>query len=306
MKRIVSLIPSGTEIVCALGFEDQLVGRSHECDYPFSVKNLPICTEPKIKLEGTSMEIDKNIKVLLENALSVYRVYENKLKELQPDIIITQDQCEVCAINLEDVEKAAHKVLESHPKIVSLAPNTLDEIWNSIEKVAKTLNVHKKGRQVVSQLKQRVDTIYNKTHPLTNRPTVTCIEWIDPLMAAGNWVPELVTFAGGNNIFGEKGKHSPLMKWNDIIEKNPDVIIVMPCGFDIKKTLEEMSVLIEKPGWADLRAVKNNRVYVTDGNQYFNRPGPRLVESLEILAEILHSDIFHFGHEGKGWQYLIP
>ncbi|MCH7782084.1 cobalamin-binding protein, partial [candidate division KSB1 bacterium] len=233
-----------------------------------------------------------------------YGVYENKLKELQPDIIITQDQCEVCAVNLEDVEKAAHKVLESHPQIVSLAPNTLDEIWNSIEKVAKTLNVHEKGRQVVSQLKQRVDTIYNKTQPLTNRPTVTCIEWIDPLMAAGHWMPEFIEMLGGKNIFGEAGKHSPKITWEELKEKNPDIMISMPCGWGMDRCRQEMKTLTSKPDWSTLKAVREGHVYLADGNQYFNRPGPRVVESLEILAEILNPRMFDFGHENTGWIKL--
>jgi iron complex transport system substrate-binding protein len=302
MPRIVSLIASATEIVCALGFCDQLVGRSHECDYPEGVTQLPICTEPKFNVHGTSAEIDQRVKAILRDALSVYRVRTEVLRELQPDLIITQSQCEVCAVSLHDVERAVCDWLNSRPQIVSLAPNGLADVWSDIRRVALALGVSQRGEQLVETLRRRLDAVAFKARALPERPRVACIEWIEPLMAAGNWMPELVTLAGGQNLFGEAGKHAPWMTWNDLCARDPDVIVVLPCGWDIERARAEVPILSGKPEWPHLPAVRRGRVYLTDGNQYFNRPGPRLVESLEILAELLHPETFTFGHEGTGWQ----
>jgi iron complex transport system substrate-binding protein len=304
MPRIVSLIASATEIVCALGLEDQLVGRSHECDYPESVKRLPVCTAPKFDVGGTSREIDRHVKTVLQEALSVYRVDADRLRELRPDVIITQSHCEVCAVSLRDVEQAVCDWIDSRPRIVSLAPNALADVWDGIRRVADALGVPERGRALVGRLRQRTAGIAEKARALPHRPTVACIEWIDPLMAAGNWMPELVEMAGGVNLFGEAGKHAPWMTWEELVGRDPEVIVVLPCGFAIERTRQDMPCLTQRPEWPRLRAVRQERVYLADGNQYFNRPGPRLVESLEILAEVLHPEAFPFGHEGTGWQRL--
>jgi iron complex transport system substrate-binding protein len=299
--RIVSLIASATEIVCALGFESELVGRSHECDYPPSVKALPQLTSPKFKVEGSSLEIDQRVKAILMDALSVYRVDPQGLEELKPTHIITQSQCEVCAVSLKDVELAVCQLTSSNPIIVSLEPNSLEDVWADILKVGESLGAAARAEQLIDELQCRMDDIVQRTHWLDSNPTVAYIEWIEPLMAGGNWMPELIDKAGGINLFGEAGKHSPWMKWEDLVNENPDIIFVCPCGFDIERTLQEMSLLSGRSEWHDLKAVKNGRVFVADGNQFFNRPGPRLVESLEILAETIHPNVFHFGHEGSGW-----
>lgn len=304
--RIISLIASATEIVCALGFESQMVGRSHECDFPASVKRLPVCTSPKFEVEGLSYEIDQRVKAILQEALSVYRVDAELLERLQPTHIVTQSQCEVCAVSLKDVEEAVCQFTSSRPVIVSLEPNALADVWSDIRRVAAALNAPERGEELVASLRSRMDEIAAKAQTATSRPTVACVEWIDPLMAAGNWMPELVEMAGGVNLFGEAGKHSPWMSWEDLIAADPDVIFISPCGFDIARTLEETYLLSDKPEWRKLKAAQSNRVFVADGNQYFNRPGPRLVESLEILAELLHSELFHFGHETEGWVRLAP
>ena len=304
IQRIVSLIPSSTEIVCALGCESQLVGRSHECDFPESIRRLPVCTEPKFNPEGSSYEIDQRVKAILHQALSVYRVHGDVLKDLRPDVIITQAQCAVCAVSLREVEEALADWIGARPQVISLEPRTLADVWAGIQRVAEALGVPERGVELVKGLKQRVFAIAAMTRTLSPGPTVACIEWIEPLMAAGNWMPELVEMGGGINLFGEAGQHSPWMKWEDLVEKDPNVVVVLPCGFDIKRTRGEIPALTRKPEWPRLRAVRGGRVYLTDGNQYFNRPGPRLVESLEILAEILHPEAFRFGHEGTGWEYL--
>lgn len=302
--RIVSLIASATEIVCALGFEAQLVGRSHECDFPTSVKRLPVCTSPKFAVAGLSYEIDQRVKAILQESLSVYRVDAGRLEELQPTHIITQSQCEVCAVSLKDVEAAVCQFTSSQPVIVSLEPNSLADVWTDIRRVAVALNAPEQGTALTANLQERMSVIAARTRVLKTKPTVACIEWIEPLMAAGNWMPELVAMAGGVNLFGETGRHSPWMSWDELTSKDPDVIFISPCGFDIARTLEETQLLTGKPAWNKLKAVRAGRVFIGDGNQYFNRPGPRLVESLEILAEILHPALFNFSHEQTGWTRL--
>jgi iron complex transport system substrate-binding protein len=304
MPRIVSLIASATEIVCALGFENDLVGRSHECDFPQSVKRLPVCTEPKFNVEGSSYAIDQRVKAVLQEGLSVYRVHADVLKRLKPDVIVTQSHCEVCAVSQRDVEQAVADWLGTGPRVVSLAPNGLADVWDSVRQVAGALGVPDGGTALVRSLQQRMAAIADRARALRIRPGVAYVEWVDPLMAGGNWMPELIELAGGVNLFGEAGKHSPWMTWEDLRSRDPDVIFVAPCGFDLARTREEMPTLTARPEWPGLRAVRGGRVYLADGNQYFNRPGPGLVESLEILAEVLHPHAFSFGHEGGGWQRL--
>ena len=312
MTRIVSLIPSATEIVAALGFESELVGRSHECDFPASVRDLPPLTAPKFDLNGNSRQIDERVKNVLglqrqaQDALSVYSVDEAKLNDLQPDIIITQAQCEVCAVSLTEVERVCREYLDTPAQIVSLEPMQLSDLFADIQRVAEALNVPERGVELTLRLRERMDDIAHRAADLPT-PKVATIEWIDPIMAGGNWMPELVGMAGGIELFGRAGKHSPWLEWDDLWAADPDVIIVLPCGFDIERAREEMPALTQRPGWKSLRAIRNGQVYLTDGNQYFNRPGPRLVESLEILAEIIHPEAFHFGHEMTGWmRYAVP
>jgi iron complex transport system substrate-binding protein len=288
VQRIVSLISSATEIVWALGEFDALVGRSHECDYPEHVKELPVCTRPTISVSGDSREIDSLVKDRLRSALSVYEVFPDVLERLQPTHIITQTQCEVCAVSLKDVEEALAAGLSCSPEVVPLNPNSLSDVWDDMRRVSRALGIVERGESVIEELKARMCAISRRALSDGNRPTVACIEWLEPLMAAGNWVPELVEMAGGVNLFGEAGKHSPWMSWEQLVSADPDVIVIMPCGWDAARTEPEMHWLTDRPEWGRLRAVRNSRVHLTDGNQYFNRPGPRLVESLEILAGILH------------------
>ena len=306
MHRIVTLLPSATEIVCALGFEPQLVGRSHECDYPPAVARLPALTSPKFNAEGTSAEVDQRVKQILADALSVYRVNVELLRNLRPDVIVTQSQCEVCAVSLRDVEQAAADWIDGPaPKIVSLAPYSLGDVIADIERVGMELAEPVRARKLVAALRQRMTAIEQQVAQADRRPTVGCIEWLEPLMAAGNWMPELVAMAGGQNLLGDAGRHSSTMKLDRLMATDPDVILLMPCGFNMDRTAAELDTLASQPGWARLKAVREQQVYLTDGNQYFNRPGPRIAESLEILAEILHPEMFHFRHEGTGWRRLV-
>lgn len=300
-KKIVSLLPAATEIVCALGLEENLVGRSHECDYPESVKQLPVCSEANIPDNLGSAVIDTKVKELLTDALSVYTVKRDLIKQLSPDVVITQAQCEVCAVSLKEVEEALEDYLDKQSTIISLQPDSLETIFNNIREVAAVLDVPVKGEQLIEDLQERADIIRHKLKFMENKPTVACIEWLEPMMVSGNWVPELVSIAGGTPILAENGKHSPYVKWEDIQQQDPDVIVVMPCGFSIERTMKEMNLLLQLPGFAEMKAVKNDRFYIADGNQYFNRPGPRIVDSIEILAEITHPKQFIFGYEGNGW-----
>ncbi|WP_295674155.1 cobalamin-binding protein [uncultured Mucilaginibacter sp.] len=299
--KIVTLLPAATEIVCALGLEANLVGRSHECDFPESVKQLPVCSDANFPDTLSSGEIDIKVKEILADALSVYTVNREQIKQLAPDVVITQAQCEVCALSLKEVEEALDDYLDKPVSIVSLQPNSLDDIFNDIGTIANALNVTGAGVVLLVDLNERVDIIRHKLKYSDNKPTVACVEWLEPLMISGNWVPELVSIAGGTPILAEAGKHSPYVNWNDISVQDPDILIIMPCGFPIERTLKEIHLLLQLPGFGELKAVKNNRVYIADGNQYFNRPGPRIVDSIEILAEIIHPKQFIFGYEGNGW-----
>ena len=304
MHRIVSLLPSATEIVCALGFEDQLVGRSHECDFPHKVEHLPALTSPKFNPEGTSAEIDQRVKTILSEALAVYRVDADLLRELKPDFIVTQSQCDVCAVSMRDVEEAVAQWTGSHPQVISLAPYALRDVFSDIEHVSTALGVHNHATAVVERLRERMRAIEDRARNVTSRPRVACIEWVDPMMAAGNWMPEMVEMAGGANLFGTAGEHSPWMKFEEIVAADPDLILIAPCGFNMDRAALDLPILTSHPEWAGLKAVRNGQVLLGEGNQYFNRPGPRIVESLEIMAEIFHPQLFSFGHEGPGWRRL--
>jgi iron complex transport system substrate-binding protein len=319
--RIVSLIASATEIVAALGFGRNLVGRSHECDFPAEVLALPACSEPKIDIHGTSREIDERVKSLAGDAISVYRVFPDLLRELRPTHIVTQTQCEVCAVSLKDVEAAMAQMIgvEHPPQIVALNPMALADVWTDIRAVARSLGASDRAEKLIASLQRKLDAIstqasggcqpagsslFERGATQPSRPSIACLEWIDPLMSCGNWVPELVEIAGGRNLLGEAGKHSPWLHWETLLACDADVIAIMPCGFDIPRTRVELPALVDDPRWQQLRAVRNGRVYLTDGNQFFNRPGPRLVESARILAEILHPDLFSNSLQGIGWVHL--
>ena len=302
--QIVTLLASATEIVCALGFEDALVARSHECDYPASVAKLPAATQSKIDTANSSAEIDNQVKTIVEQGLSVYKVDGDLLRRLRPDVIVTQTQCEVCAASPKDIEDAVSAWTGATPNIVSLEPNGLADVWTDIQNVADALGAPERGEKLVSDLQARLGATEAKAGQIGQRPRVACIEWIDPLMAAGNWIPELVAMAGGEDVFGEAGEKSPWLTREALSERDPDIIVVLPCGYDMATSRAEMPVLTRREKWPDLGAVRAGRVFLTDGNQYFNRPGPRLAESLEILAELLHPDLFDFGHQGRGWERL--
>jgi iron complex transport system substrate-binding protein len=304
LPRIVSLLPSATEIVAALGAADGLVGRSHECDFPPEVAALPPCTALKRPLAGDSAAIHRDITTLIEQALGIYKVDADRLRALRPDVIITQSQCEVCAVSEGDLRDALAEWLDARPQIVSLAPATITEVAGSFRAIAAAIGCPGEGDALADGMMDRIAALAARAARIAERPRVATIEWIEPLMTAGNWVPELIAAAGGENLFGVAGAHSPWLSWDEFTASDPDVIVAMPCGFDLARTEAEMRALTSRYEWQTLRAVRNDRVAMVDGNRYFNRPGPRLADSAEILAEILHPDDFDFGHKGDGWRWL--
>ena len=243
------------------------------------------------------------MRAIVADGLSVYRVDPDLLDRLAPTVIVTQTQCEVCAVSLKDVEDAVCRLVGSRPRIVSLEPMALGDIWRDIRTVAAALGDPGRGDALVTRLTDRLAAVRATAAAERSRPSLACIEWIDPLMSAANWVPELVDCAGGANLFGAAGQHSGYLRMEQLAAADPDVIAVMPCGFDIERACREMAPLVAHPDWPRLSAVRSGRVVMMDGNQYFNRPGPRVVESAEILAECLHPGRCDFGHQGRGWRY---
>lgn len=300
-KKIISLLPSATEIVCALGLQENLVGRSHECDFPQDICELPVCSSARLQSGLDSAQIDKQVKEILQDGLSIYQIDKELIRSLQPDVVITQAQCEVCAVSLKEVENALQDLLDKEVKIISLEPHGLGDIFQDIRQVAMELNVPERAEVLIEEMEERRDIVRHKLKFIDSKPLVACIEWLSPMMVAGNWTPELLEIAGGRPVLSEKGKHSPYVDFESLKATNPDILVVMPCGFSVQQTLREIGFLLQLPGWEELAAVKNNQVYIADGNHYFNRSGPRIIDSLEILAEIIHPKQFIFGYEGTGW-----
>lgn len=299
--RIVSLIASATEIVHALGAGACQVARSHECDWPPAVLDLKALTRPKFKVEGeSSIAIDQAVRSLVEQGLAVYEVDSGALQAVEPDVILTQDQCEVCAVSLSDVEDAVCSWIGSAPRLISLRPHSMSDVYTDIRRVAEAIGRKADGDRLVAEMQARIGAIAERVAG-QERPRLAFIEWIDPPMSGGHWMPELIQAAGGISIFGETGATSPWITWEQVAAADPDVILVGPCGYDLTVTAREMGVLADNAIWKGLRAVREGRVYIADGNAYFNRPGPRLVESAEIIAEILHPDLFSFGHRGQAF-----
>lgn len=303
-RKIVTLLPSATEIVCALGLRGDLVGRSHECDFPPGVEALPILTSAQIQSDAPSAEIDGEVKSLLERGLSLYRVDAEALKALAPGVVVTQTQCEVCAVSLNELEGALRDWTQGRPLLISLSAVSLAGLWDDIRRVGEACFVPERAEALVRKLRARMEAVRARAAGSTRRPRVAMLEWLDPLMGAGNWMPELVEMAGGVPLFGKAGEHSPWLSWEEFAASEPDLVLVLPCGFSLERVRAEMPVLTSRPEWPALAAVRRSQVYLLDGNQYFNRPGPRLAESLEILAEILHPEIFSFGYQDRAWMKL--
>ncbi|MDH3239208.1 MAG: cobalamin-binding protein [Alphaproteobacteria bacterium] len=305
-QRIVSLLPSATELVAALGAAGELVGRSHECDFPPEVAALPVLTEARLDATGSSAEIHAGMEAALADALSVYRVDAAGLEALAPDVVVTQAQCEVCAVSEDDVVAALGRWNGSvnEPRLVSLKAETLAGVYDDLTRLGTALGREAQAAVLAAQMRERLETIAGRSVEAGWKPRLMFVEWMDPPMAGGNWMPELIDLAGGESLFAERGKPSPWVDWKDVAAADPEAILIAPCGFELERVAGEMHTLEALPGWADLKAVRSGRVAIADGNAFFNRPGPRLVESAEIVAEFLHPDVFDFGHEGTRWRRI--
>ncbi len=288
--RIVSLLPSATEIICGLGLREKLVGVTHECDFPADVRELPQVTHSKIPTDSTSAQIDQAVREQLEGQRSLYALDQKMLESLQPDLIVTQTLCEVCAVAESEVQRAVAN-LESRPKILNLEPLTLGDLYHSIRLVADAAKCPNTGEECVASLQRRVDSVVNRNQNLRYRPKALILEWIDPLFCAGHWNPELVELAGGRELIGKIGERSKTISWQDLVDASPEFLLIACCGFDVERTLQDIPLLELRAQWSSLPCVQNNRVYIVDGSAYFNRPGPRLIDSLEILAHLLHPDL---------------
>lgn len=283
--RIVSLLPSATEMICALGLEDQLVGVTHECDYPASVLRLPKVTHTLIPTESSSGEIDRLVREQLQTTRALYRLNLPLLKELRPDLIVTQSLCDVCAVAQDEVQ-AALLQLPGNPRVINLEPQSLSDVFAAMRQVADAAGVSAEG--AIQALTVRVDAVSTRSVALTHRPRVALLEWLDPPFSCGHWSPELVRLAGGVEGLGQEGQPSRTLRWDEVIAWQPEVVCIACCGLSAERTLHDIPLIRSVPGWQELPAVRSGRLYVTDGSQYFSRPGPRLVDSLEILAHTLH------------------
>lgn len=288
--RVISLLPSATETVYALGLGHLLVGHSHECDYPAEAQSLPVCSRTSVDPHEGSREIHEAVARHTSEALSIFAVLPERLAELKPDLILTQTQCRVCAVSLEDVQAALAETLhlDPPPRILSLEPHSLGDVREDFRRIALALDAEEVGSELVDRFDTELLAIAARTRPRKSHPRVACIEWIEPLMAAGNWIPEMVNLLGAQNLFGHSGQHSPWLSMDQLSAANPDQIFVCPCGFDLEKTKAEMHWLEQNPAWMALSAVQNGKVHLADGSAYFNRPGPRLSDSLGILAQAIY------------------
>ena len=290
--RIVSLLPSTTEIVCALGLESELVGITHECDYPATIGDKPRLTKSRISHETmTSVEIDHAVRSQLDGHGSIYDLDDARLRELKPDLILTQELCEVCAVSYKTVRQAA-RAFESDVKVVSLEPNTIDDIFANIRMVGELTARTTQADTLIDDLSARLERVREKSSTLTNRPRTLMLEWLEPPFAPGHWVPEQVAIAGGDHAFGKAGKPSVTTTAEEIRDYAPEVIVLIPCGYYKEDILRQLPQARLPEGWNDLPASKSNQIWATDATSYFSRPGPRVVDGVEILSRILHPEIF--------------
>lgn len=288
--RIVSLLPSATETVCELGLGDSLVGVSHECDYPHFISALPKVTRSLIPHDASSLQIDSLVREKLKTRKALYELDIPALERLRPDLIVTQALCDVCAVAEAEVTAAAC-ALPGQPKVVNLEPMSVGDVLETLTLVANSAGVPDRAAGAREKLRRRIDAVAERSRQVKARPRVVFLEWLDPPFSCGHWTPELVGLAGGDEIIARPGQPSRTIRWEEVVAARPDVLFIACCGFSVDRTLPDLPGLASRPGWEDLPAVRADRVFVTDGNAYFSRPGPRLVDSLEILAHALHPGI---------------
>ncbi len=291
--RIASLISSATEILFSLALDENIVAVSHECDYPPRAADKPRVTRCHVDAAASSREIDRQVRALAEKSTALYELDIDRLSALRPDLIVTQAQCDVCAVRYADVlEAVASRPALAQARIIALNPQSLGDVLADVETLGIATGAALPAANLKTQLAARIETVRSATAdvPADRRPRVALVEWLDPLMLSGNWVPEMVQLAGGRHDLTHSGRHSSYVSWHDLAAYDPQVMLVLPCGFDLDRTLREWRILKQQPGWAGLSAVQNGRVLAIDGNAYFNRSGPRLVDSLEILGHLVHPD----------------
>ena len=304
-RRIVSFLPSATEMACALGLSDQLLGVTHECDYPPQIKNKPIVVRNALPLENMSQaEIDVAVTQRLRNGQNLYRVDEMLMQDIAPDLILTQDLCQVCAPSGNEISELL-KSLRTKPQILWLTPKSLEQIFDNLRDLGAATGRSEIAETLIAEGRARLAKIDAATRALVSRPRVFCMEWMDPVYCCGHWVPEMVRIAGGFDKLGREGADSVRIQWNDVLQWKPEVLIVMPCGFGLEKAVDEARLLTGYPGWEDLPAVRNGRVYAVDANSYFARPGPRIVEGTELLAHLLHPGLFEWRGPAGAFRRLV-
>jgi iron complex transport system substrate-binding protein len=293
-SRIVSFLPSATEMVCALGLGDRLLGVTHECDYPPEIAGKTIVVRNILPIETMSQpEIDSAVTQRLRDGLSLYRVDESLMREIAPDLIVTQDLCQVCAPSGNEMSQLL-KVLPSQPQILWLTPKSLEQIFDNLRDLGEATDRSQIAENLIAEGRARLEKIEAAARAAPSRPRVFCMEWMDPVYCCGHWVPEMVRIAGGIDGLGREGADSVRIQWQDVLQWKPEVLIVMPCGFGLEKAADQARMLAGYPGWADLPAVRDGRAYAVDANAYFARPGPRVVEGTELLAHLLHPDLFEW------------
>ena len=292
MARIVSLLPSATEIVYALDLQDDLHGVTYACDFPAAAVDKPVVVTSRIQDATASGEIDQRVKDSLISDDGIYVLHLEALEEARPDLVLTQALCEVCAVPSQQVHLALEN-LPHKPEVLSLDPHSLADVVTDVEAVGKAAGVEDRATRLAVSLRERMDRVASLAATADTQPRVVCLEWLDPLMVGGHWVPEMVALVGGIDCFGKPGQPSFTVEWKQIVEAQPDMIIAMPCGFDVCRGLSEIKLLTEKAGWDELPAAKSDSIFVVDANSYFSRSGPRLVDGLEMTAEILHPELFN-------------
>lgn len=305
-QRIVSFLPSATEMACALGLADRLVGVTHECDYPEEVKNKPVVVRSALPLEGMSLsEIDIAVSERIRSGESLYLVDEKLIKKLAPELILTQNLCQVCAPSGNEIAQVL-KALKPEPEILWMTPKSLAEIEDNLRALGQATGRLSKAEDLIASGHARLDKIASLTYNLSYRPRVFCMEWIDPVYCSGHWVPEMVELAGGVDVLSRKGTDSVRIAWDNVLKWAPEVMIVSPCGFNLNTVLEHTPQLFHLPGWQNLPAVCQRRVYAVDANSYFARPGPRVIDGTELLAHLIHPELFSWKGAQNAFERVTP
>jgi iron complex transport system substrate-binding protein len=303
-RQIVSFLPSATEMACALGLANQLVGITHECDYPPEVKGKPVVVRNVLPIETmTQSEVDTAVAERMRAGKSLYEVDEQLLQELAPDLILTQDLCQVCAPSGNEVSHAL-TLLSKKPEILWLTPNSLAQIADNLRELGVATGREQEADAIIRRGRDRLQAISTATRNLASRPRVFCLEWMDPVFGSGHWLPEMVRIAGGIDALSREGQDSERVPWEEVVKWAPEVLVITPCGFNLEKVIEESQRLVNYPGWFDLPAVRQRRVYAVDANSYFARPGPRVVDGTELLAHLIHPELFQWNGPASAYQRL--